>query len=403
MKRVAVVIGFLIVGIVSAVAPPGRETEAQANCFQETGFCITNPSFAGYFGLRGSARTLGYPISRSFTMDGLEVQFFQRVVLQMQGTAVGRLNVLDPAVMPMTRANQSIFPGPDPAIAAQAPQVSSPTYARDVVQFIQRVAPNTFNGQPVGFFNLFNSTVPVAVAFPGQTPNPDLVTLLNLEIWGLPTSNPAPDPGNPNFIYQRFQRGIMHYDASCRCSQGILVGEYLKSVMTGQNLPPDLAEDMRGSRYFGQYSPGSPGWVARPGELANSDLTNAFEPGSGTAAAPVPAQPPPPAPTPTPRAIPNPPASLPTATPRPDPPSNTRACCRVCTTGKACGDSCISRSVTCRVGAGCACNGQVVPTETAPMTAEEIIEEARLLAELNADDVAPCAFAADESESVSGQ
>lgn len=32
-------------------------------------------------------------------------------------------------------------------------------------------------------------------------------------------------------------------------------------------------------------------------------------------------------------------------------------CCRVCTTGKACGDSCIASNLTCRKGAGCACNG----------------------------------------------
>ena len=32
-------------------------------------------------------------------------------------------------------------------------------------------------------------------------------------------------------------------------------------------------------------------------------------------------------------------------------------CCKICTTGKACGDSCISRDKTCQVGAGCACNG----------------------------------------------
>jgi len=32
-------------------------------------------------------------------------------------------------------------------------------------------------------------------------------------------------------------------------------------------------------------------------------------------------------------------------------------CCRVCTTGKACGDSCIPQSSTCTVGPGCACNG----------------------------------------------
>lgn len=41
------------------------------------------------------------------------------------------------------------------------------------------------------------------------------------------------------------------------------------------------------------------------------------------------------------------------------PPSTppTRTCCRVCTTGKACGNSCIARSSTCRQPPGCACNG----------------------------------------------
>ena len=67
MKRIAVLVGFLVVGLVSAFAPPGRETEAQANCFQETGFCITNPAFAEYFRVRGGTRILGYPVSRSFT------------------------------------------------------------------------------------------------------------------------------------------------------------------------------------------------------------------------------------------------------------------------------------------------------------------------------------------------
>jgi len=33
------------------------------------------------------------------------------------------------------------------------------------------------------------------------------------------------------------------------------------------------------------------------------------------------------------------------------------ACCKVCKKGKACGDSCIKRSYTCRKGVGCACNG----------------------------------------------
>jgi hypothetical protein len=32
-------------------------------------------------------------------------------------------------------------------------------------------------------------------------------------------------------------------------------------------------------------------------------------------------------------------------------------CCKTCSAGKACGDSCISRDKQCRVGAGCACDG----------------------------------------------
>lgn len=33
------------------------------------------------------------------------------------------------------------------------------------------------------------------------------------------------------------------------------------------------------------------------------------------------------------------------------------SCCKTCTVGKACGDTCIEASDTCHVGAGCACNG----------------------------------------------
>ncbi len=33
------------------------------------------------------------------------------------------------------------------------------------------------------------------------------------------------------------------------------------------------------------------------------------------------------------------------------------ACCKTCRKGKACGDSCISKSKSCRKGPGCACDG----------------------------------------------
>ena len=39
------------------------------------------------------------------------------------------------------------------------------------------------------------------------------------------------------------------------------------------------------------------------------------------------------------------------------PPTPTRNCCRICRRGKACGNSCIARNLTCRQPPGCACNG----------------------------------------------
>jgi len=288
MKRVAVLLAFMVIAGLAAVLPPGMPTEAQNDCFGN-GFCITNPAFAQYFRERGGRNIFGDAISSEFTLEGFRVQFFQRVILQLQGNLVQRINVLDNNIMPMTRVNQSVFPPNDPALQAAAPQnPQSPTYADEAIAFIQRVSPNTYNGINVGFFDLFNNTVPVDIAFPGTTPSPGLVTLANLEIWGLPTSQPAPDPGNGGFIYQRYQRGIMHYEDTCRCSHGILVGQYFKAVITGVNLPPDLDQDMRGSRFYHQYSPGSPGSVARPGELPNTDMTGAFEAGIGPAPQPQP-------------------------------------------------------------------------------------------------------------------
>jgi len=35
-----------------------------------------------------------------------------------------------------------------------------------------------------------------------------------------------------------------------------------------------------------------------------------------------------------------------------------RSCCRVCTKGKACGNSCIARHLNCHRGRGCACDAR---------------------------------------------
>ncbi len=38
-------------------------------------------------------------------------------------------------------------------------------------------------------------------------------------------------------------------------------------------------------------------------------------------------------------------------------PTPVQGCCKVCTRGRACGNTCIARYMTCHVGPGCACNG----------------------------------------------
>jgi uncharacterized protein YjdB len=58
-----------------------------------------------------------------------------------------------------------------------------------------------------------------------------------------------------------------------------------------------------------------------------------------------------------------------------------RVCCRVCTTGKPCGDSCIAANLTCRTSGGCACSGLlgvVGPSRDALATAANVRAAASL-------------------------
>lgn len=49
-------------------------------------------------------------------------------------------------------------------------------------------------------------------------------------------------------------------------------------------------------------------------------------------------------------------------------------CCKICTKGKACGNTCIARWKTCHVGPGCACNARSAGVEDAavPFAAREL-------------------------------
>ena len=258
--------------------------------FPETGFAVDQPRIIEYFNRRGQVPTFGFPISRLVMFQGVQTQFFQRMIIQLwPDGSVRPLNLLDPGLLPYTQINGSTFPAPNERLAALAPTPGQPGYAQEVLEFVRRNAPDTFNGQPVRFFSTFAGTVTPEIAFGRQGGDANLLPLINLEIWGVPTSLPAQDPNNGNFIYQRFQRGIMHYDAACKCTQGLLLADYFKALITGENLPIDLAAQAVSSPFLRQYAPDKPGGLRQASALPGSDLTAAFtkQPAPSRSAAPA--------------------------------------------------------------------------------------------------------------------
>jgi hypothetical protein len=244
--------------------------------FTQTGFRIDNDVVWDYFVHRGAVTTFGYPVSRTFMFRGVPSQFFQRRIVEIGPDGKARqANLLDPELMPYTKINGATFPAADPAVVGAAPPATDSTAT---LAFVQQNAPNTFNGRPVNFYQTFANTVTMQVAFPTGG-DPSLLPGINLEMWGVPTSHPAADPANANFIYQRWQRGIMHYDAGCNCTQGLLLADYLKAILTGLNLPADVDQQAQGSPFYKQYDPTKAAWVRDAGLLPATDLTNAFTSG----------------------------------------------------------------------------------------------------------------------------
>lgn len=282
----------LLAGALPPAVPPA--TAADPRFFPETGFRVASDAFWDYFQRRGGLRTFGYPVSREFTLLGTRVQIFQRHVMQRRpdGT-VGLLNLLDPGLMPYTRINNASLPAFDPSVTAGAPTPGTPGYDQTIIPFIRERAPNEWQGRPVNFYGTFLATVGLAEAYPDGRGDASLLPLLALEIWGLPTSQPAVDPANTNFIYLRFQRGVMQYDATTGLTQGVLLADYFKAILVGDRLPADLERDARTSPLYKQYSKSGPRWMSRPELLPGTDLTGAFEPeGTPSPAAPPRATPP---------------------------------------------------------------------------------------------------------------
>jgi hypothetical protein len=249
-------------------APVGVIAPHDERYFRQTGFRIDDDTILDYFNHRGGITTFGYPISRTFEFQGFVVQFFQRRIVQLDPYGHAQLlNLLDGDLLPYTSFNFSLFPARDPAIAGFNPSI-------DVVS---GHAPDSYQGIPVRFYQTFLGTVPLNAALPAGG-DARLLPGFDLEMWGVPTSQPAFDPHNHGIVYLRWQRGVMQYDSATGLTQGVLLADYLKSILTGTNLPTDLASEATSSAFYRQYDPSIPGRVRDPARLPNTDLTDAFLP-----------------------------------------------------------------------------------------------------------------------------
>jgi hypothetical protein len=255
------VLAIALILVATSLAPMQAQAQQDARFFAQTGYRVDNDAIWNYFQGRGGIDTFGYPVSRTFQFQGFNVQVFQRHVLQSFNAQARPLNLLDPELMPVTRINQSVFPPHDPAVAGAAPLPDAPNYGQAVQQHLAATVPNQWDGAAVGFRDYF-----VSAATPGAA-NRELVAL---EIWGFPTSQPRRDPGNLNFVYQRFQRGI-------------LLGDAFKNLLRGQDMPSDFAAEMAGSPFLALYDPQAPNGMARevlnvnpPITRQNTNLSQAF-------------------------------------------------------------------------------------------------------------------------------
>jgi hypothetical protein len=273
---VSLILGAIL-GQSSLATAQQAQPAADPSFFPATGYRISSPAVLDYFQHNGGVRTFGYPVSNEFPLLGRRVQLFQRAMLQIQSDGtVTPANLLSSDTMPITHIDGLSLPAEDPDILAASPPADAPDYLTQALAFVDVYVPDSWDGLPVNFQSTFLTTVTCADAFGTDPCDPSQLPAMDLQFWGLPTSMPTSDPLNSDFVYQRFQRGIMHFSRTTGLTQGLLLGDWFKRIVIGVNLSPDLNPEVRASRFFAQYAPSQPLAIDRPTDLPDSSLAEAF-------------------------------------------------------------------------------------------------------------------------------
>lgn len=246
--------GAITMALLLAVSVPQTVlAQDDPRTFPDTGFSVTDDAVWSFFSQYGGAGTFGEPISREFLLMDTPVQLFQNAALEIQPDgSIQPMQLTDPGILPYTSLNGLTVPTANPATAFVAPTPDQSNYMARLQVYIAASV-----NEP--FLSTYTTSGGPAV-------------------WGLPTSTAIADPNNPNFSYQRFQNGILFYDATAGTTQPLPLGTYLKDVLTAQNLPADLASEAASSPLLAQYAPSQSNGLARPGQLTQTNLTDAFAP-----------------------------------------------------------------------------------------------------------------------------
>ena len=115
----------------------------------------------------------------------------------MMVAALGLSVLVTPAVVSAASGplDGLTVPPADPSLVFVAPTPDQPNYEARLAAFLAAVVPDEWNEQPVQFLSTLNDNGGV-------------------DALGLPTSQPAADPNNPQFIYQRFQNDVLFYNGA---------------------------------------------------------------------------------------------------------------------------------------------------------------------------------------------
>lgn len=280
--KAGALLSALLLTAVALAAPQSYWTTTQAAEDPSTsGFSLSDPLIATYFRQHGGAAALGNPISGPMRLLGSRVQLFQRQAIEVKPDgSVGTLNLVDGDFMPL-----ATVAGPgmaaDKGLLARMPRPGPPDYPQQASAYVDSAAPNDWNGVRVRFGATYRSMLKCS-DLPGVTPCTG-ATLLNLvdDLYGLPTGKPVADPRSPDYVYLRYQRGVMVYSRTANDTQWLLLGELFKQILLGNQLPPEVLDQISASplyaRFYAQYDSLARDGVARPDELPGTSLAGAFE------------------------------------------------------------------------------------------------------------------------------